>query len=177
MRLCPSSTDLWVKSMKTIEIFGDPTKSREYKYLREGCRGIIIRDGKILLSYEREVDQYLIPGGGLEEGESLVNCCIRELAEECGAVVEPQDHYLLLEEFYNENYFKSHYFVCELVGECQNHLTDEEMARGLVPVWLDFDQALKIFSDYQKYENTDKMRYGAYYREMLALLEYMNLDK
>ena len=73
--------------MKTIEIFGEE-RDPQYKYLREGCRGIIVRDGKILLSYEKEVDQYLIPGGGLEEGESLSDCCIRELAEECGAVVK-----------------------------------------------------------------------------------------
>ena len=74
--------------MKIIEIFGEE-RDPEYTKIREGCRGILIRDSKILLSYEKNIDQYLIPGGGIEEGESLAECCIREMAEETGVEVEP----------------------------------------------------------------------------------------
>ena len=158
--------------VKVIEIFDEPTKSREYKYKREGCRGIVINNGKILLSYERDVDQYLIPGGGIEDDESLVDCCKRELAEETGSIVEPHTHYLTLEEYYNECYFISHYFICDRVGECKSSLTDEEKARGLVPLWLDIDEAIRIFSEYESYKGTNEMRFGAYYREWLALTEY-----
>lgn len=160
--------------MKTIEIFGEE-RDPQYKYLREGCRGIIVRDGKILLSYEKEVDQYLIPGGGLEEGESLSDCCIRELAEECGAVVNVKNHYLTLEEYYHEYYFRSNYFVCEITGECERSLTEEEKGRGLVPVWKDFDEAIAIFAAAEQYKETNEMRYGAYYREWLALCEYQKI--
>ena len=72
--------------MKIIEIFGE-NRYPEYETIREGCRGIIVRDGKILLSYEKNVDQYMIPGGGLEEGESLTECCVRELKEEVGVLL------------------------------------------------------------------------------------------
>lgn len=157
--------------MKVIEIFGE-NKYAEYTKIREGCRGILIQNGNILLSYEKNEDQYLIPGGGIEAEETLVECCKRELAEETGAVVDPHTHYLTLEEYYHEYYFKSHYFICRLVGECERRLTDEEKQRGLEPVWLDFEKALEIFSDYEKYKNINEMRYGAYYREMLALNEY-----
>ena len=34
---------------------------------RTACRGIIIENSKILLSYETVTDQWMIPGGGLEE--------------------------------------------------------------------------------------------------------------
>ena len=156
--------------MKIIEIFGEE-RDQEYTKIRVGCRGILICDGKILLSYEKNVDQYLIPGGGIEEGESLAECCIRELAEEVGVIALPHTHYLTLEEYYHEFYFKSHYFICDIIGECERHLTEEEKKRGLVPVWVDFDEAIKIFGDYERYIDTNEMRYGAYYREHLALIE------
>lgn len=157
--------------MKTIEILGD---DREPVYTKtvEGCRGILIRGGKILLSYYRNEDQYLIPGGGLEAGEALVECCERELAEETGILVDPHTHYLTLEEYYHEYYFKSHYFLCEFVGECKQRLTENEIKTGLEPVWVDFDEAVRIFSTYKSYKDTNEMRYGAYYREWIALTEY-----
>lgn len=160
--------------MKKIEIFGDD-RWPEYTKVREGCRGIVISDGKILLSYERKVDQYLIPGGGIEEGESLSDCCIRELMEETGIIVNPRERYLTLDEYYHEYYFLSHYFVCDVIGECERQLTKTERENGLEPVWVDFDKALNIFAEYESYKTTNEIRYGAYYREWLALSEYKKL--
>ena len=160
--------------MKKIEIFGED-RWDEYTKIREGCRGIVIKDGRILLSYEKNVDQYLIPGGGIEEGESLVDCCIREIREETGLVVKPKEHYLTLDEYYHEYYFLSHYFICEILGECERQLTETEYENGLEPVWVDFNEALNIFAEYESYKATNEMRYGAYYREHLALCEYKKI--
>ncbi len=160
--------------MKTIEIFGE-NRDPVYTKTVEGCRGILIRDDKILLSYEKNIDQYLIPGGGLELGESLTECCVRELAEEAGAVVDPHTHYLTLEEYYHEYYFKSNYFLCDYIGECQRALTETEKKNGLEPQWVEFDEALRIFGSYENYRDTNEMRYGAYYREYLALCEVRGL--
>ncbi len=156
--------------MKTIEILGD-NRAPEYTRIIEGCRGILIRDGRILLSYYKNEDQYLIPGGGLEDGEALYECCERELAEETGIRVKPHTHYLTLEEYYHEWYFKSHYFLCDYVGECEQSLTENERKNGLEPRWVDLDEALKIFGSYADYEETNEIRYGAYYREYVALSE------
>lgn len=157
--------------MKRIEILGE---DREPLYTKtvEGCRGIVIREGKILLTYYKNEDQYLIPGGGIEVSESLAECCIRELAEETGILVFPHTHYLTLEEYYHEYYFKSHYFICNKLGECEQRLTENEIKTGLEPRWMDLDEALDIFGTYESYKETNEMRYGAYYREYLALTEY-----
>lgn len=157
--------------MKTIEILGD---DREPVYTKtvEGCRGIVIHSGKILLSYYKNEDQYLIPGGGIEAGESLSECCRRELAEETGILVIPHTHYLTLEEYYHEYYFKSHYFICDTFGECELRLTENEIKTGLEPRWVGLDEALNIFGTYESYKDTNEMRYGAYYREYIALSEY-----
>ena len=156
--------------MKVIEILGD---DREPTYTKtvEGCRGVLICEGKVLLSYYKSEDQYLIPGGGIEDSESLAECCARELAEECGIVVDPHTHYLTLEEYYHEYYFKSHYFLCNYTGECECALTENEIKSGLEPRWVDFNEAIKIFSTYEGYKDTNEMRYGAYFREFTALKE------
>lgn len=156
--------------MKIIEILGD-NREPVYTKIVEGCRGILMRDREILLSYERNIDQYLIPGGGIEAGESLKECCIRELGEEAGMVVDPHTHYLTLEEYYHEYYFKSHYFLCNLIGECERSLTENEKNNGLEPRWVNFDEALKIFGSYDSFGESNEMRFGAYYREYLALCE------
>lgn len=156
--------------MKIIEIFGQD-REPQYTKVVEGCRGVLIKDGKILLSYERNIDQWLIPGGGLEAGESLAQCCKRELAEEAGAIVQPHTHFLTLEEYYHHYYFKSHYFLCTLIGECERNLTETEKKHGLEARWVDFDEAMNIFGSYKDYEGKNEIRYGAYFREYTALCE------
>ena len=69
---------------------------------RIGCRGIVERDGRLLVSHERETGWILIPGGGLEAGESLTDCVRREIREETGALVEPGERFLTLSEYYGE---------------------------------------------------------------------------
>ncbi|MBO7196398.1 MAG: NUDIX domain-containing protein [Clostridia bacterium] len=156
--------------MKIIEILGED-RYPEYTKTAEGCRGILIRGGKILLSYYGAIDQYLIPGGGLESGESLKECCERELREETGVRVDAHTHSITLEEYYHEWFFKSHYFLCDYRGECERAMTENEIKNGLEPRWVDFNEALKIFGSYESYKDTDEMRYGAYYREYTALCE------
>ena len=69
--------------MKTIDIYGEKY-FEQYTKLREACRGIVIRNDEILLTYEVNTDQWFIAGGGLENNEALEECVVRELAEETG---------------------------------------------------------------------------------------------
>ena len=63
--------------MESINIFGE-NRFETYTKIRKACRGIVISNGMILLTYEVNTDQWFIPGGGLESGESLEACCVRE---------------------------------------------------------------------------------------------------
>ena len=69
--------------MSVIEIYGE-NRFPEHTKVREACRGIVIKNGNILLSYEVKSDQYFIPGGGVENTESLEKCAVREIYEETG---------------------------------------------------------------------------------------------
>lgn len=52
---------------------------------------LIIRDNKLLLAREKGHKLYLLPGGGVEKGESLEEALCRELKEELGVNVTRND--------------------------------------------------------------------------------------
>ncbi len=159
------------EEVRTVEIFGE-NRFPEYTKMREACRGILLRDGMLLTSYEVNTDQYFIPGGGVEEGESLTECCIRELIEETGCKALPKRHFLTVREFYEEYMYVSHYFLCEYVENTERQLTQRELEAGLEPRWIPYGEALYIFSRHAEYS---EMKYGAYLREYTALSELMLL--
>lgn len=144
--------------------------ARAYTYpperVREGCRAIIVKDNKVLLSWEERKDVYMSPGGGLEAGETLEECVIRELQEEAGYKVKPIKAFVKVKEYAYEVLWENNYFICEIEGECERHLTESEEYNKVSAVWMDIDEAIKIFSDYQSKE-TD--RASLYLREFTIL--------
>ena len=157
--------------MKEINIYGE-NRHRQYTKMREACRGIVIEGDNILLSYEVNTDQWLIPGGGVENNETLRECCARELAEETGCVVKAETPFLTINEFYEDWLYVNHYCVCQRVGQTQRNLTEMETENGLEPRWISFDEAAAIFAQYQVYAGENELRRGAYLREHQALLAY-----
>ena len=158
--------------MKILEIVGDNyfgnwTKSRT------GCRAVIIKDGKILMSYETKNDQWMIPGGGLEENETDEECVIREVAEECGLVIRSSPCVLEIDEYYEDCKWLNKYFLAEVTGETERHLTEAEIKAGMEPRWISLGEILSIFSTHADYDGTDEMRRGMYYREYMALQEIL----
>lgn len=138
---------------------------------RIGCRGIIRKDSQILLVHELKTDLYMIPGGGHELGETLEECCIRELQEETGYVVKPSNEgaFLELNEYYEEYHYIGYYYICEIMGTGTKLLTEVETMRRLVSEWVDLNIALEIFSHHSDYASTYEEKRGAYLREYTAL--------
>ena len=156
--------------MKIIEIkgenyFGAWTKTRT------ACRALIVRDGKMLLSYETVTGQYMLPGGGMEDGEDDRACCVREVAEETGLLVEPSECLLEIDEYYEDFKWVNRYFVCKIVGQTERRLTEREKCVGMEPRWVDVGEITAVFASYRDYAETDEMRRGMYLREYTALCE------
>lgn len=136
--------------------------------VRVSCRGLALRDNKVLFSYERNKDIYMSPGGGLEDNETFRECCKRELMEETGYEVEPVRHLLTVDEYCFETLYISHYFICEIVGEGEKALTETEIAHGMEPRWVDINEAIGIFSNYP---NMREDQASLYLREYTVLNE------
>ena len=154
--------------MEKIEIVGE-NYFGAWRGVRTACRGIVLRGGEILLSYVTTTGEYMIPGGGMEPGESAAECCAREVAEETGLIVRPGPCALELDEYYEDWKYVSFFFPCEPVGTTGRHLTRREREVGMEPRWVPVEQALTEFSTHADYAATDEMRRGLYLREYTAL--------
>lgn len=158
--------------MKELSILG-ANRFETFSKTRIGCRAVVVRDGMILLSHETKNDLWMIPGGGLEDGETPEMCCVRETEEETGLLVRPVSQFLTLYEYYEEYRYVSHYFVCEVAGQGRMRLTEAEALCGLEPRWLPLDQAAALFSRHQTYAETSEEKRGSYLREYTALTAYL----
>ena len=158
--------------MKTLEILG-ANRFETFTKARAGSRAVVVRDGMILLSHETVSGWWLVPGGGLEEGETPETCCIREVEEETGFIVKPLRQFLTLNEYYEEYRYVSYYFICEVTGTGEMRLTEAEKRRGLEPQWIPLEEAVGIFSRHQEYADTSEEKRGSYLREYTALQEYL----
>ena len=159
--------------MKTIE-FVDPGYSGQFSRTRRACRGIVLRDGLVLLShYPASGDLWMIPGGGREEGETDRDTVIREVAEESGYRIEPGDCALEIIEYFGDLRHINHYFPAVVTGETERQPTDLEERLKLEPKWVTPAEALAIFSRYDDYAGEKGMKRGLYLREYTALKEVL----
>lgn len=172
----PSEFQKVNKTVKTIEIHG-ANAHKTFTKIRVGCRGIVIKDFRMLISHEVNADYYLIPGGGLESGETPEECCTREVCEETGYIIKPVFLFLTINEYYEEYKYVSHYFVCDIIGKSEQNLTANEMTRGLIPEWVDPDKMLEIYSKHNNFAAINEEKRGAYLREYTALTEYFGKFK
>lgn len=164
------------KTIKTIEIYG-ANAHKTFTKTRVGCRGIVIKDFRMLISHEVNTDYYLIPGGGLEADEAPEECCTREICEETGYIVKPVFHFLTINEYYEEYKFISHYFLCDIIGKSEQNLTADEIKRGLIPEWISPDKMFELYSKHGDFAITNEEKRGAYLREYTALKEYFGKFK
>ncbi len=153
---------------KIIDIVGD-NYFGSWEKMRIACRGIIIREGKILLSYETKTGVWMIPGGGQEPGESEEMCCTREVSEETGFCIHVSPCVLEIDEYYEDWKYVSRYFWGTVAGQCERELTEREALVGMEPRWIQTDKAIEIFSHHAEYADIDEMRRGMYLREYTAL--------
>lgn len=106
----------------------------------------IIRNEEGLIAMQQDGDEvYKIPGGGLEEGESLIDALEREVLEETGLVIVRESVTLIGEvlEMREDIHKKgvkyvahSYFYYCDVEKETrETHMTASEIAKGFRPVW------------------------------------------
>ncbi len=154
--------------MDVIEIIGD-NYNGSFEKTRIACRAVIVSKGEMLLSYAKTEDTLMIPGGGVEKNETYEDCCIREVSEETGYLIEPSECLLELNEYYEDCRYKSLYYLGKIVGKTEPKPTEAEKKNGLISLWLPVNDAVGEFSKHALYADTDEMKRGLYFREYTAL--------
>ena len=154
--------------MKTVSIVGKNYIGK-YERTRIACRGIIVENGRILLSHAVEGDLWMLPGGGLEAGENEIDCCKREVLEETGRIVCPSACVLEIDEYYQETRYATKFFLCTVVGQGDKKLTEQEKEVRLEAHFLPVTEAMEIFSRHASYADADEEKRGLYLREYTAL--------
>ena len=128
--------------------------------LRVAVRGIIFKDGKLLM-IQSDFGELKFPGGGQEKGESDEATLIRETLEETGYRVIPssirpfgevEEKRLSVHEPMIWHQINRYYF-CEVEreqGECR--YTESEKKYGFRQVWYTLEDAIRINGDNLKIE-------------------------
>ena len=82
--------------------------------------GFLVRDGKILVQREKDGDEYALPGGHVQMGETTANALVREYQEETGADIRCERLLWTEECFWEWNGCKHHnltyYYLIALNG-------------------------------------------------------------
>ena len=158
--------------MKTIEIIGE-NYFGSYHNTRTACRAIIIKDGMVLLSYQKFIDVYMFPGGGLEENETEEECARREVEEETGFIVGPLNNVLEIDEYYEDTKFVTIFFAGNILKRGTQNLTPNEIKEGMEPRWMKLDDVIKTFSTHETYRDKCEIKRGIYLREYNALKSFL----
>lgn len=115
---------------------------------RYASRGIVVRDdGKIALFYKSKMNEYKLPGGGIDEGEIPIDAFKREILEEVGCEVKNIKLLGYTEERKSKTNFNqfSYVFVADVLNDLgMLNLTEKEIGEGAGVLWVDANEALSL---------------------------------
>lgn len=134
-------------------------------FTRNSARGIIARDGKILLVYSQKYKYYKFPGGGIHENEDPKDALIREVLEETGYRVIPETirEYGIVprrqKDAWTDGIFAQDnlYYLCDVSDEVEpQQLDDYERDEGFTAVWIE-PLAANSFNRHQTYSDGNQV--------------------
>ena len=126
--------------------------------VRYASRGVIKKGNKIAVFYKENKNEYKLPGGGMDEGETPKGCFEREVKEEAGCLVNNIVELGTIEEHKGATNFKqiSYVFVGEVETDLHKlDLTEKEIIEGGKLLWVDVDTAMELISS-----SFDKLKAG-----------------
>ncbi|WP_172566802.1 NUDIX hydrolase [Vibrio fluvialis] len=118
---------------------------------RKAARAIVLDGEDILMLYTERYHDYTLPGGGVDEGEDILQGMVRELEEETGAQnihnIKPFGLYEEFRPWYKDDadvmHMVSYCFTCKIDRELgDTNYEDHEIKNGMKPVWINIRDAI-----------------------------------
>ncbi|XMB66925.1 NUDIX domain-containing protein [Mycoplasmatota bacterium zrk1] len=120
---------------------------KEPNLVRVTARALIKKNNKYGVLYSQSENGYVTPGGGVEEGESLEETCMRETLEEAGVKVKPLKRVAIISCYHEKVSIRHNYYLCEYLLEGhQTNYTQKEAAQKLQLLWLTYNELIKVFT-------------------------------
>ncbi len=142
----------WLKMKRILEINDEDIGQRfienvNYKP-RITARAVLRKGNEISLLYVSKYDYHKLPGGGVEEGESIKDALEREILEEIGCTINVLGEIgeIIEHKSYEGIVQTSHCFIAEVVKEGESNFTQEEINDGFEVVWVTLEEAIRLLT-------------------------------
>ncbi|TCI43498.1 MULTISPECIES: NUDIX hydrolase [unclassified Exiguobacterium] len=112
-----------------------------------GAAAICFDHQKVLLVRNKDVLGWRVPSGGLETGETLDECCIREVKEETGYSVDTVKKLLVKEKESDGYQIQTHYYLVGLTDTLASSQIDQDIS---AVQWVSIDSMHTISHLYQE---------------------------
>ena len=157
--------------MRKLNLYSDDYDETISHVPRKGARGIILHDSKVLLLHYETLNHYVLPGGGIEPGETALEAFHREILEETGYHVDGAKAVLELTEHFKDSIWSHTFFVAHTHGPKNEPVwTEEEKKYTITLHALDPLDALELLSTHV---GDDPYSANIMTREFLGLSEAM----
>jgi 8-oxo-dGTP diphosphatase len=138
---------------------------------RTRVSGLLVRDNKILVVEHQKGDKkyYLLPGGGINEGETVELALQREFIEETGLEIEIARLLFLSDTIYPDKSKQIHHLIFQVKEDAPNELSVSQDERVKQALWVDYKKLSELefyppLSDWLiKYLDGKLSGYGAIY--------------
>ena len=142
-----------MKTLRTFtqkDIFPEKEDDKEKINFEDRTTGkaIVFNDDNNVALVGTKVNSfYLLPGGGVDQGESIEAGIVRECLEERGCNVELKIPIGTIDDYRNRDrkHCINYCYTAKLIGQKgELTLTEDEKKNGLHVIWVPLDEAIKI---------------------------------
>lgn len=157
------------------------TNDTKIQFTRRAARAIVFDEkDRVAIMYFSKTGSYKLPGGGIDEGESIDDALHREIREETGYKIANIRELGVVEEdrYYAGMHQTSYCFVATAEHYVGTDLTDKERAEGMELRWLDtIEQAIAAVKNNSLVdEEGDKIGHEMMKLREVAILEALHLS-
>jgi 8-oxo-dGTP pyrophosphatase MutT (NUDIX family) len=140
-----------MKLLREINLESLPKNKLDTIKFRQAARAVVFDDERNLaLLHVSNLGYYKLPGGGLDEGESMLQALKRECLEEIGCEIEVEQEVGLIVEYREKFNLKqeSYCYIAHVLGKKGvTALTPPEIAQGFKLMWVPLRDAVRLVSE------------------------------